>query len=572
MKKNSMVILFFNKHRYKFLWVIAILINVKSMFTDFEVDAAYALSSAYRFISGDTLFGTMWEPHQTSVFTIAFFEWVFTAIFGSTECISIFVQLCSVLLYAVVTYFLFKKLIKYLSDDLSHIISLFFFVARPKQLVILEFANLIIMFSVLALINLFLYFERYEKKYLVFSAIFISACVLTYPSLIILYFAAIVLIFVYDKTNRGRSMAMLTSICVLLGLGFIIYVVSKVPIRTVIENIPLIMKGDQAHNRAFFNSKYYFGDFITCFLFCALCFIAVFLLGQIGRRIKLQKISLQGGSLFFYAGILIICAHLFFVGYIACIKHRSDYFIIVENGYGILYLINMILGLGGYKKCNAIEKRLMVIAYTVSICDFIAVLMLTNSPLICSLCYLIVGAMGSLIGIKKLIAGVSEKGTDYRYLFVLLVVIFVQRGLVIREYTNAQTVFDIDSMMRYGANKGIICSYMPCLENEVNISEMNDILSENENLLIVTSGVTDTVYYLYDGVHISHYSTISTTTFDETLEEYWNKYPEKLPSLIMEEAWNGESRIREDSWIAEYIQDNYSLEYQGDFWRYWRRK
>ena len=54
----------------KLLWIAAILVGIKTVFTDFGADNAYTMAMSYRHISGDRMFLEMWEPHQTSIFFV----------------------------------------------------------------------------------------------------------------------------------------------------------------------------------------------------------------------------------------------------------------------------------------------------------------------------------------------------------------------------------------------------------------------------------------------------------------------------------------------------------------------
>ena len=50
------------------LFLCTILVNIKSVFTDYNSDVGYAVAMAQRLADGDGLFIKMWEPHQTAAF------------------------------------------------------------------------------------------------------------------------------------------------------------------------------------------------------------------------------------------------------------------------------------------------------------------------------------------------------------------------------------------------------------------------------------------------------------------------------------------------------------------------
>ena len=144
----------------KVLLVIAVLINIKSIFTDFDRDCAYAVVNPYRFILGDRLFIEMREPHQTSAVFLALFEWLFVRLSGGTEGIVIYLQTISVCIYGAVSYAFYRFLKKYTSNNIAKLAAITFFVLRAKQEVILAFSNAQMFASVMLLIFLVLYVCR----------------------------------------------------------------------------------------------------------------------------------------------------------------------------------------------------------------------------------------------------------------------------------------------------------------------------------------------------------------------------------------------------------------------------
>jgi len=114
------------------LWMLAILVNIKSVFTDFGADQAYAVATSYRHIMGDRMFGEMCEPHQTSAFLTDFLMTLYKVLVPDLTGVVIFLQVCGVFLYGIVAYCLYKELIHWISGDLAQYISIFFFIFRPK--------------------------------------------------------------------------------------------------------------------------------------------------------------------------------------------------------------------------------------------------------------------------------------------------------------------------------------------------------------------------------------------------------------------------------------------------------
>lgn len=68
------------------------------------------------------------------------------------------------------------------------------------------------------------------------------------------------------------------------------------------------------------------------------------------------------------------------------------------------------------------------------------------------------------------------------------------------------------------------------------------------------------------------FSTIDTPTYDESLLRYWEMYPDKKPTVIAVKAWNQEIGVDEDTWIMQWINENYHQYTDGQYWRFYRKK
>lgn len=102
MSKKELDIVNKNNLKIKFFWILAVLANIKSAFSDFGTDQAYAVATSFRHISGDRLFQEMCEPHQTSSFITDLLMLLYRCFVPSMEGIALYLQVCGVLLYAIV--------------------------------------------------------------------------------------------------------------------------------------------------------------------------------------------------------------------------------------------------------------------------------------------------------------------------------------------------------------------------------------------------------------------------------------------------------------------------------------
>ncbi len=199
------------------LWVMAILVNIKSIFADYDIDNSYALAMTARHLSGDSMFAKMLEPHQTSVFLADLFAFPYLKITGGYTGIILWLHLCGVLAYALLTVCFFRFLKKRVDVRLAHLICIFFFTVRPKQVVFPEFSNMMIAFSLCLFMALTEYLEHQEKTgLLVLSALFTCLETLSYPTCVITYLAVVYLL-ARSSRRKIRDILIFTVTCVLCG-------------------------------------------------------------------------------------------------------------------------------------------------------------------------------------------------------------------------------------------------------------------------------------------------------------------------------------------------------------------
>ena len=135
------------------------IINIKNIFISCQVDAEYQIVMAYRILQGDKLFSQMWEAHQTSAFFLAFFEWFFIKITGSTTGIMVYANTVGVICKTVIAFCVYKTYQKYVDKKVAFAALLFVLNTYPKDVVLPDFANLQIWFGLLLMCCLICYFE-----------------------------------------------------------------------------------------------------------------------------------------------------------------------------------------------------------------------------------------------------------------------------------------------------------------------------------------------------------------------------------------------------------------------------
>lgn len=206
------------KSRSWLFWLGAALISVKSIFMDFGVDNGYAIATSYRHVLGDRTFLEMWEPHQTSAFLVDVLMRLYRVFVPSYTGVAVYLQVMGVLLWIPIILVLHKELVKHVDKDLSHLLCVLLFVFRPKQTVFPEFANMQIGFSILFFVFLVKFvLNQAQVRYLVLSALFLCMEVLSYPTCVIAFAAALGILLTRTE-RKGKNVLVFGGVCLVTGI------------------------------------------------------------------------------------------------------------------------------------------------------------------------------------------------------------------------------------------------------------------------------------------------------------------------------------------------------------------
>ena len=146
---------------------------VKTLFVGLEIDEEYALSIGWRLIQGDSLFYTMWEPHQLSALTDAALMWPYWAITGTTTGILLYMRVVMLVLKALLSVWFYRTMRR----DLA------LFAYTPKWFLAPDYISQQFHFTVAAFLCFYAYYADGCKKLwkLVPGGIFLSLSVLAFP-------------------------------------------------------------------------------------------------------------------------------------------------------------------------------------------------------------------------------------------------------------------------------------------------------------------------------------------------------------------------------------------------------
>ena len=571
------------------LWAGAILVSIKSIFTDFGADGAYQIAMSYRHISGDALMLKMWEPHQTSVFLNDILLYVYRLFVPSLTEAVLYIQLMGTLLFALIGYFLYRNIKEYTGRFIASAAWIFLMVFRAKQVPTIEFANLEIATGAVAFILLLSFVKRGEKTILLpFIALSVFFQILSYPTCI-LSAVSVVLFFIFCTENKLKNSLIFMASLAAFGLSFALYFVIKLGPALLIRIVKNVFLSDT-------HSEFKFGGYWNGFLImigavaaCAAAGTVVSLViaairGKVRKASSIEKSagndienSTESGAgkssketarLDIISMATVISAALYaaleLVMLILQKRLGTDWMCSIY----ILPFILLIVGLFGIKKLDAGEKKVYLAGVLLSASSFFATMMLTDLGMITIVAYLILAAIVSFIPISRLIPDPKA------FITLILLAILFHRGIVIWGIGNTNgrvhMIWEAQNFIRQGPAAGVVCDHFNKAYTDTNIEEFGAVIQPDDKVFFVGEDLMDSLVYVYSGAEISNYSTIDTPLYNQCLEEYFEINPEKKPTLIASASWFGSSSIPEDSYVMKWIEDNYDVVYEGSYWTFWR--
>ncbi len=551
-KKRHVSIL--NVYGIRFMWMLAILANIKSIFCDVYSDQAYAVVTSWRHISGDKMFQEMAEPHQTSAFLTDLLMKIYRIWVPDYTGVVIFLQFCGVILYTIITFLLFRFLLKRIDRYLSHIICILLFTFRVKQIVFPEFSNMQIAFSVLLFMCMVCFYENQRKwYYLVLMGIFLCLEILSYPACLLIYFLVVGWLFQCTET-KWKNIFLFTSTCALIGLVYVFSIVREIGFNSFFENLGFITESDKSHSEwMFMNLSYWSGAIYGC-IWILICFLLAVSIYCILKR----KLAQPRNFLLTILGGILLCTD------VLMIFVSTTWAIDWSYNTNIVFPFLIILGLTQKKLLNSKEKLLCYSSTVLSIGSVLAVSVLTNLGLITILGYLIVGVALALIPLWK---------NHKVFVITMCFMVIMHRGLVVNNYGHLDDVrntFQVENYVRIGPAKGVVTSLNQCNRLKNNMEDWKQYVQTGDVVLAVSGWMIDPLVYMGNESYIGTYSTINTPTYDQSLIKYWQKYPAKMPTVIAIEASNGNVSIDINDELNDFFEQNYRWVGDGKQWKFYR--
>lgn len=554
----------------------SIIINIKNIFTSCQVDAEYQVVMAYRIVKGDKMFSQMWESNQTSAFFLAFFEWIFLKVTGSTTGIMVYANAVGIFCKTLVAFCLYGLLRKY-ADKLAAFAALLFVLnTYPKEVVLPDYTNLQIWFGLLLICCLICYFDRGQKRWLVFGAICLCLEVLAYPSCVLVWISCVVLLWMYSR-EKIRDICIFTGLCGVGAIAWLTYFMRGNP-QQFLKYIYYIWSGDEYHAVGLIDRIILLGQDLPMLasdmkyvLIVAICAAMAAWIYMAVRKNSVEKWS---GRKKFY---IVFCWFLAFyiLGYLVHLPMEN---LSTKHHFFILYIFVEIAAWGGKKYLNPAEKRIFMIGQLVGFGEFVATLLLSDLGVFSAFPFLIQAISVSMLPISKLYRKeAADKAVWKCYMpAMLLCAVIIFRNFI---YLNGwmipsaniyeDTIFGVNWTAKYGPLKGIINRDGTYI-SDVSYLEWQDMIQDGDRVLILSYPTLTSTAYLYKDVEICADSMMSTPTYSERLLTYWEENPEKYPNVVILKCYENTPMMGEYNRVTQWLEEEFPAKrvVDGTFWRY----
>lgn len=544
----------------------SILATVKLIFVDYTLDEEYQVVMAYRQLSGDGLFRTMWEPHQTSAFVCAFLMQIFLAVTGTTTGVVIFLRICTTVVQGALAWWLYRLLLRVTQKDYAFLIALCYFNIVPKLIQIPEFSNLQLWFTTVTVLALAMYYGADSEKpktggvkWLLLASVGMALSVLAYPSDLLLFPFFLVVLFRRSGAKRWRDILLFGGGCAVCAAVWLACVLKDVSLWEFLRNLNYTLEFDLTHDLTLSRS----GKILVILrdvLRQLLLFGLAVLIGvafAAGVRLRTKEKGAGKQPLLLAAAIPAI---------LAAEGIQLFYWLVLQKGYEepqIHLLTVALLAVLAWRYADGRKRRLLP-CMVGNLLLLLGVLYMSDLSFFYAIPSALLGILACLLVLVFALENtLGRERSRERILLLLASLVLVSvfgKGAVLRAgKTDTNTVLGIRGVMREGPAAGILTNYMQAYVYNCDYEDFESCLEEKSACLIVTNmvGISGTTPYLFRNLEISHFSIVDPTSYDERLLTYWELYPERRPEVIVVDCWYGQLMEPEENWIMKYIETEF---------------
>ncbi|MCR4691212.1 MAG: hypothetical protein K5739_07705 [Lachnospiraceae bacterium] len=532
------------------LFLVLVLLTVigglKTLFLSADIDESYAVTMAVRLCKGDRLFLEMWEPHQLSAVLYAPAAALWLLVCGPySKGIVLFLRCFGFGIQALLSLWIYLTLAGKKKDKGALLAAFLYLNFTPKHIQSPEFTTALY-WSVTALLLCFYAMiregrgqsggegpKKSARLLPVFAGLCISAMVLCYPACILVFFYAFLVLLRLDQAegkNRKRAAAFFITAGV-MALCLLLYMALRGDFAKALSDVSFVLSDGshkqsllwlwKGHLQAMFSAGCISGGLLV------LTFVAEPVLKK-----KKKDLSFLWPLFLALQGVYMLWQF-----------HSVD----KKVYYDYLPIVFQLALIGGFflffrqrreeEADGGARKEWLAIAYMISALATAGVLSMSNLPGVYSFGFLLIPVVLTIpYGIEEMSrCSKWEKAACLFFLFVMTAQIFAVRIALVRFSGNQhRTVFEDYYKVNQGPLAGIRLGADDWKHHDDLLHVFGEQMEPEDILLYV--GPDYFIYSLLPPGKIGTGNTISTPLFSQQLLAYYERFPERVPTILVFET------------------------------------
>lgn len=525
-------------------------------------DEPYLLSLGYRFALGDAMLVEEWSIMQLVGFLIYPFMKVFTILKNDTNRIIMFGRYCFILLWSMSVIYSYICLRKYKFWAAISLMSFYLF--APLDMMTLSYNSF-------GLIGLLCFTSTIigakNEKYYILAGLFLAIAVVCKPFIVVIYILFLIFailniklkkVYLPNNINFTKAFTYLTIGCLILLLIFVVFILSKASIPTVIDSIEYIIASDTEYTAINIYRLVikYFREFNSKFKFILFFFPILTIIILIDKeRYKRRMI---------YILLSVILLYFSFKSILDNIE--------VYPNLNLTVIPLVVVGVTSFMLTK--DKDFDILIYFIVfgiIYSFIFNLSSNLGLPAIGIPYSLV-TVGSILLIGNLIDELGFKNiSTYILLFSVLMQFYYQGLLRYDRYYLDGTINELTHEIEVGPAKGVITNETDCGMYSWQYEQLQMILYDATSEDVFYYPYSNPWYYLATNMQIGTYSTWgiwgNTIKTHELNKKYFKLIPHKYPTYVL---LNKKSETQLTEFINELINKGYEKRETDDFILYFK--
>lgn len=578
---------FEQQSRKKCIWLffigLSILASFCKIFVGFDIDEGYALALPYRFLQGDQLLTDMWEVHQTSAVFAAVVLKPFLVLGKGTAGIVLYSRVVSTIFHLLISIFGYRTLCLYSSKEQAGFLTLVYFNFLPKWMMNVDFSMQFVWFFMLCVLCLLRgeagrKNKKEKKQYLwnFFAGISLALLVLGYPTMVFLYPVYVIVLLSGKDREKGNSMKSVlafTGGCGILAVLFLGYLLSYMSVSQIFETIPHVFSDGSHQFSGASKWSLWIGHLKDVAVQTVITAVPAFMISVIvhlgiNKWNKTSRNEKRTGNSFIveFANVYICIT--------SAIVVLADLFGVAWGPFRlqIRYIVMFALGFFMIQRVLDKKKAGWVLGFCMisSLVAFLSILLASNVGPTSSSSYLVLGVLAVLWILTEEIktqSQVQRRGIShltYMALALFLLSILFCKGYYVRvtEYPPSDICMERKQITE-GPAKGIYVYPSEYEEMTQTYEIMRQYSDKTDKVLYMG---TQALSNLYTEGKMVLPTTISTPAFNEQWVEYFEKYPEKMPTVLFlsKTTVDNQEKFFEQNAFGIWIAEHYDVKKRVD--------